>query len=73
MSDYKFAKEIRINQADRFIQDKYRNIVSEQFHKDKFGFHLNVDVNYDIFWGEYEGKHCSIDEFLSDTVDIFGQ
>lgn len=40
------------------------------FHKDKFGFHLNVDVNYDIFWGEYEGKHCSIDEFLSDTVDM---
>lgn len=40
------------------------------FHKVKFGFHLNVDVNYDIFWGEYEGKRCSIDEFLSDTVDM---
>lgn len=40
------------------------------FHKDKFCFHLNVDVNYDIFWGEYEGKRCSIDEFLSDTVDM---
>lgn len=40
------------------------------FHKDKFGFHLNVDVNYDIFWGEYEGKRCSIDEFLSDTIDM---
>lgn len=40
------------------------------YHKDKFGFHLNVDVNYDIFWGEYEGKRCSIDEFLSDTVDM---
>lgn len=40
------------------------------YHKDKFGFHLNVDVNYDIFWGEYEGKRYSIDEFLSDTVDM---
>ena len=40
------------------------------YHKDKFGFHLNVDVNYDIFWGEYEGKRCCIDEFLSDTVDM---
>lgn len=40
------------------------------YHKDKFGFHLNVDVNYDIFWGEYEGKRCSIDEFLSDTIDM---
>ena len=40
------------------------------YHKDKLGFHFNVDVNYDIFWGEYEGKRCSIDEFLSDTVDM---
>lgn len=40
------------------------------YHKDKFGFHLNVDVNYDIFWGEYEGKRCSINDFLSDTVDM---
>lgn len=40
------------------------------YHKEKFGFHLNVDVNYDIFWGEYEGKRCSIEAFLSDTVDM---
>ena len=40
------------------------------YHKEKFGFHFNVDVNYDIFWGEYEGQRCSIDEFLSDTVDM---
>ena len=40
------------------------------FYKNKFGFSLNIDVNYDIFWGEYEGKRCSMDEFLNDTVDI---
>lgn len=40
------------------------------YHKDKLGFHFNVDVNYDIFWGEYAGKRCSIDEFLSDTIDM---
>lgn len=40
------------------------------YHKDVMGFHLNVDVNYDIFWGEYEGQRCSINDFLSDTVDI---
>ena len=40
------------------------------YRKDKLCFHFNVDVNYDIFWGEYEGKRCSIDEFLSDTVDM---
>ncbi len=40
------------------------------YHKEKFGFYFNVDVNYDIFWGEYEGWRCSIDEFLSDSVDM---
>lgn len=40
------------------------------YHKEKSIFHLNVDVNYDIFWGEYEGKHFSIQEFLTDTVDM---
>lgn len=44
------------------------------FHKDKFGFHFNIDVNYDIFWGEYEGQRCAIDEFLSDAIamEIYG-
>ena len=44
------------------------------YHKEKFGVNLNVDVNYDIFWGEYEGIRCSMSEFLSDTImmDIYG-
>lgn len=35
---------------------------------------LEVDLNFDIFWGEYEGKRIDIKEFLSDTVemDIYG-
>lgn len=40
------------------------------YHKEKSIFHLNVDVNYDVFWGEYEGKHFSIQEFLTDTIDM---
>lgn len=40
------------------------------YYKDKLGFCLNVDVNYDIFWGEYDGDRCSIDDFLSDTIDM---
>ena len=31
---------------------------------------LTVDLNFDIFWGEYEGKRVDIEGFLSDTVDI---
>ncbi|MBQ8175053.1 MAG: nucleotidyltransferase family protein [Clostridia bacterium] len=41
------------------------------YHKDKLGFHLNVDVNYDIFWGEYEGQRCSMAEFLCDTEETY--
>ncbi len=35
---------------------------------------MTIDLNYDIFWGEYSGKHIDIGEFLSDTieVDIYG-
>lgn len=40
------------------------------YHKDKLGFHLNVDINYDIFWGEYEGSRVSMGEFLNDTEDV---
>lgn len=32
--------------------------------------YLTIDVNYDIFWGEYEGKRIDIEEFLSDTVEM---
>ena len=31
---------------------------------------IEVDTNFDIFWGEYSGKKIDIDEFLLDTVDI---
>lgn len=44
------------------------------YQKEKLGFHLNVDVNFDIFGGEYEGERIDIDEFMSDTIemDIYG-
>ena len=33
-------------------------------------FSMKVDVNIDIFWGEYEGKRIEIDDFLKDVVDL---
>ena len=29
-----------------------------------------LDLNFDIFWGEYEGKRIDIEEFLSDTIEM---
>ena len=40
------------------------------YYKEKYGFYLNVDVNYDIFWGEYEGQRYPMDDFLNDTVSM---
>lgn len=31
---------------------------------------IYIDLNYDIFWGEYEGKRIDIEEFLSDTIEM---
>ena len=31
---------------------------------------LIIDLNFDIFWGEYEGKRVDMGSFLSDTVDV---
>lgn len=35
---------------------------------------ISIDINFDIFWGEYEGKRIDIDEFMSDfiEIDIYG-
>ena len=35
-----------------------------------YNSHEKVDINFDIFWGEYEGKRIDIDEFLSDAIEI---
>lgn len=40
------------------------------YHK-KIGFvSVYIDINFDIFWGEYEGKRIDISQFLSDTVEM---
>lgn len=38
------------------------------------GIKIELDINYDILWGEHEGKRIDIDDFLSDTeeMDIYG-
>lgn len=61
------------NRRNRVLCMAYSHQIPS-YHKDKFGFHLNVDLNYDVFWGEYEGSRFSIEEFLSDAqeMDVYG-
>jgi len=40
------------------------------YKKNIYGVNICLDLNFDIFWGEYEGKRIDIDEFLSDTIEM---
>lgn len=31
---------------------------------------IEVDINHNLFWGEYRGKRIDIDEFLANTIEI---
>ena len=31
---------------------------------------ISIDINFDVFWGEYTGKRIDIDEFLNDVQPI---
>ena len=44
----------------------YKRIIEKYF--------VEIDINFDILWGEYTGKRINISEFLYDTVemDIYG-
>lgn len=45
MSDYNYAKEVRINRADRFISHKYKNILDSQLRKLRVYVNKNININ----------------------------
>ena len=40
------------------------------FIKEANGLRTILDVNFDIFWGEYAGERVDMTDFLSDTVEV---
>lgn len=61
-----------LNKSTR-TQDIYYNTFSHQINSillNKNGFKIEIDINFDILWGNYEGEQISIDEFLSNTVEM---
>lgn len=40
------------------------------YKKDTGLIHTEIDLNHDILWGEYKGKKISVDDFLSDAVEV---
>lgn len=40
------------------------------FIKEDNGIRTILDINFDIFWGEYTGERVNMTDFLSDTVEV---
>ena len=45
------------------------------FYKEIGKLSVEIDVNFDLFWGEYRGKRIPVAEFIEDSVcmEIFGR
>ena len=56
--------------SDRVMMMAYSHQVFPWFKNISPWGNVTIDLNFDIFWGEYTGKRVDIDEFLSDTAEI---
>lgn len=71
--DYGFKKQHSGNKVDQRINRALMLSASHQttpLYMQKGVFKLMIDLNFDIFWGEYMGKRIDIDAFLCDTIDM---
>lgn len=67
--EQRLPEDAKVARRNRVLCITYSHQIPS-YHKEVMGFHLNVDINYDIFWGEYEGHRTSIDDFFTDTVEM---
>lgn len=71
---------IRLINQNEFVNRESRILCISQSHqvppyvKETPNQQIEIDLNFDIFWGEYTGKRIDIAEFLADTIvqDIYG-
>lgn len=40
------------------------------YRKNISGINIEIDINFDIFWGEYSGKRIDMNKFLEDVVEV---
>jgi len=68
-----------LNQPEKHISRMNRVLCLNQSHqiepyvKELTNCFIQIDINFDIFWGEYDGNRVDIDKFLFDavTMDIY--
>lgn len=64
-------KNFRINTQNKREGDIFSKLYSNQYpelYNERTA--CFIDLNFDILWGEYEGKRIDMEDFLSDTVEI---
>lgn len=66
-------KQKELNRQEKLITSLYSHQTAPYTKRTDIA-NLTVDVNYELFWGEYEGDRINIKEFLSETVEmkVFG-
>ena len=75
-SDLKFIEEIldKMGYFQRTLSRELRIMMLSHSHQTlpcyNSKYNLFIDINFDVFWGEYEGKRIDIEEFLSDTIEM---
>ncbi len=64
MKDYRLERILCLSSSHQIIP--YVRTIGNQS--------IVIDVNFDIFWGEYEGKKINMEQFLADAIemDIYG-
>jgi len=58
-----------INRENRIIYLSQSHQI-EPYIKETKNHYVQIDLNFDIFWGEYTSKRVDMNEFLSDTIEM---
>ena len=60
-------KQKKLSRADQVLMRAFSHQISSYIFPTNM---IHVDINIDIFWGEYTGKRIDITNFLSDTIEM---
>ena len=63
-------KTNQLSRADRLVAFAGAHQTSPYTKVSSAGIAAQIDINFDIFWGEYTGERISIEEFLADTTEM---
>lgn len=69
LEDEGYCFQNNLSLAKRAITMNYSHQTPEMF-KVINGIYSHIDINFDLFWGEYKGKRINIFDFISEKVNM---